>query len=156
TEVLLTGARFAEGVRARFGGVEATALQRIGPTLVSVITPPHEAGPGEGSVEDPDGSRAPPLRAFTYLASAPPRDPLPGGERCPGPAEAARRPAAALPRRPTSGEALRGRAFCLSTEYCQAARSSVRIEQRARAATRRQASVYCHQNSNRYAGSRSI
>jgi photosystem II stability/assembly factor-like uncharacterized protein len=83
TEVFLTGARFGEGARVRFGGVEATDLQRIGPSLVSVVTPPHAAGPVEVSVENPDGSSGRLIGAFTYLASAPPRNLCPDGSDCP-------------------------------------------------------------------------
>jgi hypothetical protein len=83
TEVLLTGTGFGEGARARFGGVEATALQRIGPTLVSVVAPPHAAGPVEISVENPDGSSGRLLGAFTYLRSAAPRNLCPDGSDCP-------------------------------------------------------------------------
>src|SRR5678815_6159501 len=83
TDVMLTGTGFAEGARARFGGVEATALQRIGPTLVSVVAPPHAAGPVEVSVENPDGSSGRLLGAFTYLQSAAPRNLCPDGSDCP-------------------------------------------------------------------------
>lgn len=44
TKVILTGSGFAEGAIVRFGGVAATAVTVISPTVLSAIVPAHASG----------------------------------------------------------------------------------------------------------------
>ena len=78
----VSGAGFAPGATVRFGGEPASAVEVLGPTLLSTVAPPHAPGIVEISVANTDGSSGRLLDAFTYLEGVP-RAPCGSGSDCP-------------------------------------------------------------------------
>jgi photosystem II stability/assembly factor-like uncharacterized protein len=75
TKVILTGSGFTEGAKVRFGGVAATGVTVISPTVISATVPPHVAGSVDVSVQT-DVTTTTSSKAFTYA-----EPPTPQGRR---------------------------------------------------------------------------
>lgn len=69
TKVIVTGSGFADGAIVRFGGVAATAVTVISPTVLSAIVPAHAAGNVDVSVRN-GGTTTTSSHAFTYAAAS--------------------------------------------------------------------------------------
>jgi PKD repeat protein len=69
TRVLLTGSGFTDGATVNFGGVPATAVTVLSPTLISATVPPHTPGNVDVAVHT-ETTTTTSSRAFTY-AEAP-------------------------------------------------------------------------------------
>ncbi len=64
--VTITGTGFTSGEQVIFGGVAATSVEVTGGTLITVRTPPHDAGPVEVIVTGMDGKSSVLKDRFTY------------------------------------------------------------------------------------------
>jgi photosystem II stability/assembly factor-like uncharacterized protein len=71
TKVIVTGSGFTEGAKVRFGGIAATAVTVINPSLISATVPAHAAGSVDVSVGT-EGTIATSSKAFTYAEPPPP------------------------------------------------------------------------------------
>jgi hypothetical protein len=68
---VLTGSGFVTGSTVTFGGVAATVVEPVTATSLSVLAPPHAAGPVDVRVVNPDGQATTSPGAYAYLAPAP-------------------------------------------------------------------------------------
>lgn len=83
TRVTIHGTGFEPGMAVLFGGVAATNVQVLGPTVLTAMTPAHVLGSVIVAVVASDGRQALALEAFVYV-QAPATDPVPGKPRMVG------------------------------------------------------------------------
>lgn len=85
TRVEIRGEDFRPGALVRFGDVEATHTERVRSDVLVALTPAHEAGEVDVTVENPDGSLATLPDAFAFFPAPelfgvdPPSGPASGG-----------------------------------------------------------------------------
>lgn len=71
TAVSISGTGFLAGATVSFGGVPASAVTVVSPTLITAIAPPNPAGPATVLVASPTGAVGGLSSAFTYAVVAP-------------------------------------------------------------------------------------
>lgn len=64
--IKITGTGFTGGEQVTFGGLAAASVEVTGGTMITVKTPPHDAGPVEVLVTSMDGKRSMLKDRFTY------------------------------------------------------------------------------------------
>ena len=73
-EIVISGSNFAEGATVTLGAGPATNIVVLGDTTITAITPPHEKGPADVTVINPDGQIGILPGAYTYVADQSPSD----------------------------------------------------------------------------------
>jgi hypothetical protein len=71
TPIMISGMGFVSGATVSIGGVEATEVEVISPTTISATTPPHDVGPADVVVTNPDHQIGKLAGAFLYSLPSP-------------------------------------------------------------------------------------